>query len=291
MFLIKRKSRRNRRVWRESYLLEVKVPLRARLARQKEWALRLLPLAGAALVCLALGLGGVQVLRRKLLLENPDFAIRTVAVSSDGIIPPGELALWSAVRVGDNLASVDPVKVKARLESVPMIRAAEVRKSFPDKLTIRVNERIAAAQIVPSGTASVFFVDAEGVVFSALRGSSGVIAPSAARRLVTVTGVAAERVTPGRRVQSVEVMQALALIRAAERTGLLSLLDLRLVDVTQPGVLRLVSARGGLIWVEPQELESQLQRLHIIAWRAKSERREIRTADLRGVRTAAVTYF
>jgi hypothetical protein len=291
MFLIKRKSRRNRRVWRESYLLEIKTPLRARFARQKEWALRVLPLAGAGTVCLALALGGLHLLRKKLLLENADFAIRAVEVKTDGIIPPIELARWSGVRAGQNLASVNPVELKARLESVPMIRAAEVRKSFPDKLTIRVNERAAVAQLTPTGTTTEFYVDAEGVAFTALRSGGVVIAPSNMRRLVAVAGIAAERVASGKRVQSAEAMQAVALIRAAERMGLLPLLDLRIVDVTQPGALRLVSARGGSIWVEPQDLENQLQRLHVIAWRAKSERREIRTADLRGTRTAAVTYF
>jgi cell division septal protein FtsQ len=292
MFLFKRKRRRNRRVWRESYLLETKLPLRSRFSRQREWAMRVAPMAGVVLVCAAIGLGGAHFARQKLVLENSDFTIRAVEAKSDGIIPPTEIARWSGARAGQNLASVDAVGIKRRLESAGMIREAQVRKAFPDRLIIGVNERVAVAQITPTGTTAAYFVDAEGVAFTALRGANGsIISPTNTRRLVTVTGVAKEKIASGRKVAGAEVTQAIAAIRVAEKIGLTALMDLRFVDVSQPNVLRLVSARGGSVWLEPQDLENQLQRLHVIVWRAKSERREVRTADLRGSRTAAVTYF
>jgi cell division protein FtsQ len=292
MFLFKRSRRRNRRVWRESYLLEVKTPLRSRFWRQKEWALRVAPLAGVVVLCAAVGLGGAHLMRQKLVLENADFAIRAVEAKSDGIIPPAEIARWSGVRAGQNLAAVNPSEIKARLENAGMIREARVRKSFPDRLIIGVSERVAVAQITPTGTSAVYFVDAEGVAFTALRGANGsIISPTSTRRLVTVTGVSKDRVVSGKKVASAEVAQAIAVIRFAEKIGLSLLMDLRFVDLSQPNALRLVTARGGSVWMEPQDVENQLQRLHVVVWRAKSERREIRTADLRGSRTAAVTYF
>jgi len=292
MFLFKRRRRRNRRVWRESYLLEVKTPLKWRFTRQKEWALRIAPLAGVVALCAAIGLGGMHFARKKLVLENSDFTIRAVEAKTNGIIPAAEIARWSGARAGQNLAAVDPTEIKTRLESAGMIRDAQVSKAFPDRLVITVRERAAAAQITPTGTSAVYFVDAEGVAFTALRGANGsIILPTNTRRLVTLTGVARDNVSSGKKVANAEVAQAIAVIRFAEKIGLLPLMDLRFVDLSQPNVLRLVTARGGSVWIEPQDVENQLQRLHVIVWRAKSERREVRTADLRGSRTAAVTYF
>jgi hypothetical protein len=73
--------------------------------------------------------------------------------------------------------------------------------------------------------------------------------------------------------------------------GLTPLLGLRGVDVAQAGVLKLVMGRGGVVFLDQQELDAQLRRLHVIVWRAKNERREVKTADLRPARNVTVTYF
>jgi cell division septal protein FtsQ len=274
-------------------LLEVKTPLNRRFSRQAQWAARVLPFVGLATVLVLFVWGAWRFAGRRLFYDNPEFKVRAVEAKSDGVIPPDEIRRWTGVQKGQSLMKLDVARIKAQIERVALVREAHVSKSFPDRVVVQVVERVAVARLVPQDApAAVYFVDGNGVAFTAVRGSDGrIIAPMGTQKLAVMTGVAANQITIGQPVRAEGVSRAIDVIRRCDRMGLTPLLGLRGVDVAQAGVLKLVMGRGGVVFLDQQELDAQLRRLHVIVWRAKNERREVKTADLRPARNVTVTYF
>src|SRR5262249_7064132 len=152
----------NRRKRRPEYLLDVKVQTRGRSLKRLRW------FVGIVLVIGLLGLTGYGTCRlvkfgtNGLVYNNPRFAIHQIVVDDDGVLTPEHVVHFAGVQVGENLLSVDLNQVRANLEMLPLVRSVEVRRMMPDRLFIRVEERIAAARLqVPTRDLgdAVFYVD------------------------------------------------------------------------------------------------------------------------------------
>ena len=81
----------------------------------------------------------------------------------------------------NNLFLVDTKKIaKNILDNFPQLANAEVRRGFPDALSIEVAERTASAQWCPNN--KCFLIDGEGVIFEE------VFAPEETERLIKIAG-------------------------------------------------------------------------------------------------------
>jgi len=97
--------------------------------------------------------------------------VRSVEIESDGSLRDEWVVSYLQLE-GDSLdlLTIDLDGLKASLEALPRVRAAEATREYPDKLLIRIDEREPIARIVGqerSGDKVVLFVDAEGVVYRA----------------------------------------------------------------------------------------------------------------------------
>jgi len=115
---------------------------------------RLLNLAASTLTGIALVLFGYAGML--LLLRSPLFPLREVVVES---------ALQHAARdeievavegFGGNFFAVDLGAVRARLEQVPWVRRVDVRRVWPDRLAVRIEEHVAFARWGDSGLVNTF---------------------------------------------------------------------------------------------------------------------------------------
>jgi cell division protein FtsQ len=97
------------------------------------------------------------------LLEDQFFRVKQIDVEGNRRIPK-EIIL-SLARTGEmlNLFTVKLAEVGRRLESHPWIKQVKVRKIFPNKMLIQVEERkpIAILQLE-----ALYYIDTQGVVFS-----------------------------------------------------------------------------------------------------------------------------
>lgn len=262
-----RREQKNRRL-SHKYVLDVK--LRSRQVRATRLRLGAVALAVAfgtvfgAYVCWRTGAWTLN----KLVYENSEFAIRRVDVQTDGVISPDQLRRWSGVKPGDNLMALDLASVKRNLELVSTIGSVSVERVLPGLLRIRVTERQPVAQVdVPrAGTAggiqvTVYQLDAEGYVMQPLDPRLCVIPLAQIRdQLPAVVGLNAYQLQPGQRVESPQVLAALQLVGAFNRSVMTGLVNLRRIDVSFPEVVVATTEQGGEITFGLDNLDQQLRR-------------------------------
>jgi cell division protein FtsQ len=132
---------------------------RKRFAR-RQWARRWL--AWRRVVALLL-LMGLMVGAVWLFYFSDVLAVKDVEVHGTRTLASDEVRDVAAVPSGEPLARVDLDAIRARIEALAVVREAEVTRSWPDRVRIDLDERVAIAVVEIGGRTRG--MDAEGVVF------------------------------------------------------------------------------------------------------------------------------
>ena len=288
----------NRRKKRQEYLLDVKVQTERR-------TLRRLTISVAALAILAAVAGTswglyrlVKLAGAKLLYENPRFAIAQIVVENDGVLTSEQVKQQVGVRVGENLLSVDLDRARRNLELLPIVRSVSVRREFPNRLVVHVEERMAMARLqprtLPGGLdGSVFLVDREGYVVKPFKLADGAVVQP--RRQVSglplLTGVKLGDVCVGRRVESEQVYQALQLLDKLAQSAVCSVVDVGQIDLSKTQLLTVTTRQKSVIKFDPQDLQQQLRRLAVVLSWAQQRRKTVQMVDLTVERGVPVTFI
>jgi hypothetical protein len=259
------KKKKSERQW----LLDVKArakPIRALRLRMAAGALAIS--AGIVLTLFVSWKGGEWLMDR-CVYNNPAFCITRIDIESDGIIPLEQIRAWASVSKGQNLLALDLPRIKRHLELVPMIEAASVERSLPDRLLIRVHEREPIARVAifskRSGDglleASAIYLDEHGMVVPpVLRTLNSGAFDAATRYLPTITGASAIVFRPGHPVESREVLAALRWIRSFEKSEMAGRVDIRTIDVSSPTSLLVVTEQDNEISFAYNGFDTQLAR-------------------------------
>lgn len=197
----------------------------------------------AALAAVAgLGIGGVLwgaalgvwALNRELHRASW-LQVHTVTVEGVSRLSREEVLAAAGIRPRVNVLEVDLEAALERMRSMPWVRTAVVKRRFPDRISIRVEEREPTALLAAGG---LWLVDAGGEVFKPVE-------PGESYDLPVVTGVA----PPG----SGEAGEATASLRAALRVveafqgrRRLTPGDIGEIRVEADGRLRVFTAREGV---------------------------------------------
>jgi cell division septal protein FtsQ len=224
----------------------------------------------------------------KFVYENSTFAVQSIEVQTDGVIAPEQLRRWTRVRPGANLIALDLASVKRNLELVSTIDSVSVERVLPHTLKVRVTERSPVAQVnVPLAggaggiTVSVFQMDANGYVMQPLDPRLSTIPLAQVNeQLPLITGLNVYELQPGHRVESPQVQAALELVGAFGHSPMAGLVNLRRVDVSQPGVVVATTGQGSEITFALAELDQQLARWRKIYDWGQTMSKTIASADL-----------
>ncbi len=267
------KSRRRNKKTTQKNVLSVKVQSQQTRRERLRWLRSVVALA-VALVALVLvsWLGGGFALDR-LVYENESFAVTEMDYRTDGIISENQLQNWGGVRVGDNLLSLDLLRIKRNIELTPRVKMASVERILPDTLQVRVTERVPMAQIWvwqrggdgPGGYDCVRLqVDESGHLMPPIAGRSVVNPEQQAEwSLPVIAGIELKTLrslAPGRAAELPKLQSAMNLIRAYRRSSLAGEIDLRVVDLSQPRILRVTTGDGGQIDLATSRLSQQFSR-------------------------------
>jgi hypothetical protein len=278
---------RNRRLGR-GHVLDVKL----RSDQVRAVRVRLLSIAGGIVFGTVFSLYLIwrtgEALLDKFVYENPDFAIQSVEVQTDGVIPADTIRSWSGVRLGQNLIGLDLAGVKRNLELVSMLDAVSVERILPQTLKIRVTERTPVAQIdVPhlglSGglVFSVFELDARGDVLQPVDPRQCTVPASQLDyTLPSILWTNLAQLQPGRRLFSPQLQGALQLIAVFRHSPMFGLADLRQLDVSAPGVIQATTAQGCQVTFGLQDPDRQLRRWRQIYDWGFQQRKTIATLNL-----------
>jgi cell division protein FtsQ len=284
----------NRRRKRNQYLLDVKVQTQGRWrARGRGATLALLTVAVLAGTGYGLYRAGSWA-TAKLVFENPRFALTQVVVENDGGLTSAQIIKLAGVQVGENSFRLDLDQARRNLELVPLIRRVEVRRQLPNRLLIRVTERVAVAQLGVTGRGlsdQVFLVDREGVVMKPLRLADGtVVTPPMPRPVAVLTGVALADAQVGRAVGSEQVYRALELLNKFDQSAASAMLEIRQIDLSRPRELVVLTRQNTTVRLDVTEFPKQLRRLGMILTWAQQRQRTVQTVDLTVPRRVPVTW-
>jgi cell division protein FtsQ len=117
----------------------------------------------AGLVAPLLALGGLAAVARWA-STHPYFHLQAIEI--EGAREPDAVLAWIDIERGRSLWSIDPKKIELRLRAHARVRAVSVRREFPDRLSVAVEERRPLALVLFD---EPLFLDAEGRAFPPLR--------------------------------------------------------------------------------------------------------------------------
>jgi cell division protein FtsQ len=242
--------------------------------------------AGALTVVL-LGLGatvwagamGSSALAAWLFQQNGRFAIEHLEFHSTGRLTPAHIQLYSGVVPGQNLFAVNLAAIRAKLEQVPLIAHAEVRRLLPGTLVINTQERVALARIAQPGL-PVLPVDREGHLMS----------PPASPTLPMVVGIAERGLSPGGVLRQAAARDALALLDVHDNAHLAMAVPILSVDVSDPTQILVTLRNGGRAQLGREHVERRLNRLAEMIRYGEERDEDLVTADLTGDRNEPATF-
>ena len=287
MMFFQRKPK-NRRFERD-HILDVKLSTQQITAARWRLATRVFGVGfGTVLGLFLLWRGGTWALDA-FIFENPAFAVQTLEVSTDGAIPLEQLRKWCEVRIGDNLLALDLARIKRNLELEPWIQEAAVERALPHTLRLRISEREAVAQVYalkPRAAGggfepALYFLDGDGCVMPPPgRWSGGAPAPRGTDGLVSFTGVRPGELRPGRPIESEQVLAALNLVQAFERSPMFGRVELAAIDLSTPEILRATTRQGAEVVFALRNLDGQMQRWRVIADAGRLRGKALTSLDL-----------
>ena len=294
-----RKTTRNRRL-RNRNILDVKLRLRGqRLARVRMVLLAMLVALGTVVGLFLVWRGGEWALR-ELVFENQTFAVRSVLIEGEGVIPRAEILRWSGLREGENLLGMDLARVKRDLELVPLIRSAAVERVPPNTLRIRVTEREPLARVLAPQVAEMgeearivsYFLDRDGFLFGWNNLESwGHSLASTGGRLPIVRGIPGRELRPGRGIGLASVKAALDWTTGFRASPMAGLVDVRSIDVSIPEVLLVQTSEGSLITFSHGRMEQQFRRWWHVHELGRKQGRVIQSLDLSITNNSPVTFL
>lgn len=128
-----------------------------------------------------------------ILLRSSFFAVAEIRVEGLRTLQAGEIQRLSGVNLGENTFKVNLKAVQARVAMNPLVKKAEVRRSYPRAIVISVEERQPVALLPWKG--EYLAVDPEGYYLSVVRDFTQANLP-------LITGIRLGNLTPGKQISS-----------------------------------------------------------------------------------------
>jgi cell division septal protein FtsQ len=278
---------RNRRFGERQFVLDVKLRTRQmRVARWRAAGTGLAGVMGLALFVLLLWRGGEWFLNDAV-YGNPAFAIQRVEVRTDGVIAPAVIRRWAMIRPGQNLLSLDLMRVKRDLEMYSPIAGVCVERVLPGTLRISVTERQPVARafsLQPRRGGGFDAVpedfDETGVVMRPLDPAWRQTPVPTNTFLPTLTGVPPGDLNPGRQAESPQVLAALRLLTQLDRSPMAGLVELQIINVASPEILEATTSQGARVTFSLDQFDAQLRRWRAIYNHGQEQGKAIATLDL-----------
>jgi cell division septal protein FtsQ len=170
------------------------------------------------------------------LLEAPLFQVREVEVVGYRRVPKQTLLSLVPMEEMTNLFAVRLKKIAQCFESHPWIDQVRIRKVFPQKIWIQVEERrpVAILQLE-----ELYYIDSQGVIFSPAGEGDGYNYPF-------LTGLTRQLMDKEAEMTRLLMMKALELLRVADKEKENPLRDISEIHLEKGYGLRCFTQQGGL---------------------------------------------
>jgi len=197
----------------EADMAAAPVAPRRRRAR-RSWVVR-----GLALACLGVSVPlAIDWMNDAVFYENEEFVLQRLDVRTDGSLSEAQLTKVANVSVGMSLMELDLAGIRGRLEKIPNVEEAVISREMPDKLNVRVEERIPVAWVScpplgirPGDMERGYLLDADGYLFRCLDLTDGILS------LPVIEAFKIDDPEEGERLETDGVEEALELVQSNGR--------------------------------------------------------------------------
>jgi len=180
---------------------------------------------------------------------------------------------YANLTAGMKLFGLNLKRISEKLEELVEVEKAEVRKVFPGKLVIEIEEREPFAQI---RAGQYYLLDKQGVILS-----DKSYAPYVDLPLIVGVGVRRDKLKAGERYESMKLTRALDLLKAISESTSLSLSDVATVNVRFPDDIFFKMKEGLEIKIGKGDFKGKLSVLDRASQDVFSEQKNIKYIDLR----------
>ena len=219
----------------------------------------------------AAGALAAGALAAHFVLTAARFAVTTVEVRGASRVAPRAIADAAAIAPGTNLLRLRTDEVERRVEALPAIRHAEVIRSWPDRVTIAVEER-RPFTLVHAGR--LHWVDEEGVPV-------GVEREAVAPHTPVISGLTLDELAVMRERPSPRAQEAIALIRMLLRSGSSLVDQISEIDVSRPDDPVLYTVDGVEVRLGADNWDGRLARLEGVLGQLAAAPEPVTSIDLR----------
>jgi cell division protein FtsQ len=166
-----------------------------------------------------------------------DLPVRVADCDGNRIVARESILRAAAVPMDKKIMDVDLGVIRTRVMQNPYFKDASVVRDLPDRILVRVDERVPVAMLIAGKT---LYVDAEGMVVPAIRSEYAFDLP-------VITGAASvQECRPGKKIVHPALREALQIVLASAKLG--NSLSRRISEIhVQPnGELVLYTAEFGI---------------------------------------------
>ncbi|MGH7794738.1 MAG: cell division protein FtsQ/DivIB [Candidatus Binatia bacterium] len=122
---------------------------------------------------------------REFVLESPYFSVREIQVRGGDKVSGNEIVAIAGLRRGMSIWSIDLASIEEKIAKHPWVRRVYVRREFPRRVVIDVEERTPRAIVA---LRTLYYVDSDGVLFKE-------VGPGEEVKFPLLTGLRAEQLT------------------------------------------------------------------------------------------------
>jgi cell division protein FtsQ len=222
------------------------------------------------LLAIVVLLGGAALAIRWALI-SPRFAVTAVQVSGNERVTREVIEAAAAIATGSNLFTLDRAAMIARLESLPLIRRADVIREFPNQVTLVVEER-RAFTLVHAG--ALHWIDEEGVDLGLETRAVSLEAP-------LLSGLGPEDLGSAHHAASSRTIAGVAVQRLLARSQAALLQQIAEIDLSRPEGPVLYTEDGVEVRLGQHEWETRLARLGGVLAQLSASGQRVTSVDLR----------
>ena len=206
-----------------------------------------------------------------LLLASSRFAIDRIEVAGQSRLSADEVVKASGLVPGQSLWTLDVRRAVAGVESLPLVRRAELVRAFPNRVTLFVEERQPFTLV---SARHLYWVDEQGVALGPESRAVSVEAP-------VISGLGGEDVTAAGRMPSERLATGVALLRTLMRVQSPLLREISEVDVSRPEGPVLYMLDGVEVRIGTEDWEGRLSRLGGVLAQLRASGQTVTSIDLR----------
>jgi cell division septal protein FtsQ len=249
----------------------------------------------AVVLCMLLAVGavmhfGVNFLLNQALYSNPHYVLRKIDIEPAGHFSPYNIRQAAGLEPGENLWTLNLPQIAHDLEKLPYVSSAKVERCFPDRVVIRIHERVPVVKItginVDIGTRETFYLDKDCIVLTPRRDEPAPVLPE-------IIGLTNAELEPGARLEEPSLARALEILRAIDHSSTLhTSIDIRSIDLSQPLSIKMTTTRELVITFRTDYVDQQLARLVAIFERyGNDQQRTLHTVDLTPDQNVPITFY